>query len=87
MNDAWANELLATDMKRTKTAVETIDEAQTLAGFMLHSAILGAQHRVVMRRCDYCRSWYFRHRADNRFCTASHRTQQHMRERLGIVAR
>lgn len=44
---------------------------QTLAGFMLTSAILHLQSRVDMALCQHCGDWFVERRRGTQFCSAS----------------
>jgi hypothetical protein len=63
-----------------------VPEATTLASYMVASALIGLRHRVPMRRCEWCESWFYRHRKDARFCSASCRTRGFEHERKPIAA-
>jgi hypothetical protein len=56
--------------------------ATSLAGYMIASALIGLHHRTPMRKCEWCESWYYRHRTDARFCSASCRPRDYEQKRL-----
>ncbi|MGH0357510.1 hypothetical protein GHJ84_08740 [Sinorhizobium meliloti] len=56
---------------------------QTLAGFMITSAILHLQSRVDMALCQQCGDWFVERRSGTRFCSPSCRAAYATSKRKG----
>ena len=59
-----------------------VRQADSLAAYMVASAMHGLEHRLPMRVCAHCKQWFYPRRSDQRFCSDSHRS----RVTLGIVS-
>ena len=60
-----------------------VRQADSLAAYMVASAMHGLEHRLPMRVCAHCKQWFYPRRSDKRVCSDSHRS----RVTLGIVSR